>query len=162
MPDKKDKRPIIIKKIKKQAHGHHGGAWKVAYADFVTAMMAFFLLMWLLNSTTEEQRRGISNYFGPVGIGVGQGGSGGVLGGVSVSSVGDFSDSSGAPAITLSTPQSALEKGKSDADDDGDPELSYEDAKIVKLTTAKINESDIEKVAKDFEEQEFIKIENNA
>lgn len=54
----------IIKKIKKnKGHGHHGGAWKLAYADFVTAMMAFFLLMWLLGSTTEETRRGISDYF---------------------------------------------------------------------------------------------------
>ena len=58
-------RPIIIKKKKIIAAGHHGGAWKVAYADFVTAMMAFFLLMWLLNATTEEQRKGIADYFSP-------------------------------------------------------------------------------------------------
>ena len=45
--------------------GHHGGAWKVAYADFVTAMMAFFLLMWLLNATSEEQRKGIADFFAP-------------------------------------------------------------------------------------------------
>ncbi|MBO6688841.1 MAG: OmpA family protein [Hyphomonas sp.] len=57
---------IIIKKKKKvSGDGHHGGAWKVAYADFVTAMMAFFLLMWLLNATTEEQRKGIADYFNP-------------------------------------------------------------------------------------------------
>ncbi len=56
--------PIIIKRVKKVAgHGHHGGAWKIAYADFVTAMMAFFLLMWLLGVTDEEQRRGIAEYF---------------------------------------------------------------------------------------------------
>ncbi len=56
--------PIIIKKIKKKAgHGHHGGAWKIAYADFVTAMMAFFLLMWLLGSTDEATKKGISEYF---------------------------------------------------------------------------------------------------
>ena len=48
--------PIIVKKVVKSGHGHHGGAWKVAYADFVTAMMAFFLLMWLLNATTEDQK----------------------------------------------------------------------------------------------------------
>lgn len=54
------KRPKIVK-----GGGHHGGAWKVAYADFVTAMMAFFLLMWLLNATTEEQRKGIADYFNP-------------------------------------------------------------------------------------------------
>lgn len=57
---------IIIKRPKKVVGGgHHGGAWKVAYADFVTAMMAFFLLMWLLNATTEDQRRGIADYFNP-------------------------------------------------------------------------------------------------
>lgn len=84
----------IIKKIKKVAgHGHHGGAWKVAYADFVTAMMAFFLLMWLLNATTEEQKRGLSNYFGPPGSASGNGGSGGVLGGTTVKSEGLYDDS---------------------------------------------------------------------
>jgi chemotaxis protein MotB len=56
-------RPIIVKRIRKAAHGHHGGAWKIAYADFVTAMMAFFLLMWLLGSTTKADLQGISDYF---------------------------------------------------------------------------------------------------
>lgn len=61
-----DQRPIIIKKKKGGGgHGHHGGAWKVAYADFVTAMMAFFLLLWLLNATTEEQKKGLADYFAP-------------------------------------------------------------------------------------------------
>jgi chemotaxis protein MotB len=60
-----DERPIIVKRIKKVEGGHHGGAWKVAYADFVTAMMAFFLLLWLLNAVTEEQKKGIANYFRP-------------------------------------------------------------------------------------------------
>jgi chemotaxis protein MotB len=58
-----DQQPIVIKKIKKGGHAHHGGAWKLAYADFVTAMMAFFLLMWLLGSTSEPERRGIAEYF---------------------------------------------------------------------------------------------------
>ncbi len=57
--------PIIVKRIKKGGHGHHGGAWKVAYADFVTAMMAFFLLLWLLSTTTPEQRTGVAEYFTP-------------------------------------------------------------------------------------------------
>ena len=58
--------PVIIKRKKIVAgDGHHGGAWKVAYADFVTAMMAFFMLMWLLNATTEQQRKGIADYFSP-------------------------------------------------------------------------------------------------
>ncbi|WP_157269920.1 flagellar motor protein MotB [Azohydromonas aeria] len=55
--------PIIIKKVKKGGHGHHGGAWKIAYADFVTAMMAFFLLMWLMGSMSEGDRKGIADYF---------------------------------------------------------------------------------------------------
>ena len=59
-------RPIIVKKIYEAPHAaHHGGAWKVAYADFVTAMMAFFLLMWLLGATTEKQRKSIADYFAP-------------------------------------------------------------------------------------------------
>ncbi|GAA0466735.1 flagellar motor protein MotB [Parasphingorhabdus litoris] len=58
--------PIIVKKVIMEDHGgHHGGAWKVAYADFVTAMMAFFLLMWLLGATEEKQRKGIADYFAP-------------------------------------------------------------------------------------------------
>ncbi|MBI4809640.1 MAG: flagellar motor protein MotB [Nitrosomonadales bacterium] len=60
---KEDKRPIVIKRIKKVAGGHHGGAWKIAYADFVTAMMAFFLLMWLLGSTAKGDLQGIAEYF---------------------------------------------------------------------------------------------------
>jgi chemotaxis protein MotB len=73
---------VVIKRIKKGGHGgHHGGAWKVAYADFVTAMMAFFLLMWLINTTTPEQKRGIADYFAPQSIAATVSGSGGVLGG---------------------------------------------------------------------------------
>ena len=77
---------IIIKRVKKvQAAGHHGGAWKVAYADFVTAMMAFFLLMWLLNATTEDQRKGIADYFNPsIPIAAVSGGGANALNGESV------------------------------------------------------------------------------
>src|SRR3546814_4757056 len=58
--------PIIIKKITIAGHGgHHGGAWKVAYADFVTAMMAFFMLLWIVGATNEDQRKGIADYFSP-------------------------------------------------------------------------------------------------
>jgi len=78
--------PIIIKRKKIiAAGGHHGGAWKVAYADFVTAMMAFFLLMWLLNATTEDQRKGLADYFNPsVPISRISGGGAAVLDGSSV------------------------------------------------------------------------------
>jgi chemotaxis protein MotB len=75
--DSKKLQPIIVKKIKKGGHAHHGGAWKIAYADFVTAMMAFFLLMWLLGSTTEGDRKGIADYFSsPLKIALLSGGSG--------------------------------------------------------------------------------------
>src|SRR5438045_7095062 len=57
------KPPIVVKRIRKVTHGHHGGAWKIAYADFVTARMAFFLLMWLLGSTTKGDLEGIAEYF---------------------------------------------------------------------------------------------------
>ena len=78
-------RPILIKKVKKvSGHGHHGGAWKVAYADFVTAMMAFFLRMWLINTTDPEQKRGIAEYFAPANVSASTSGSGGILGGTSL------------------------------------------------------------------------------
>jgi chemotaxis protein MotB len=75
----KSTQPIIIKKIKKAAHGHHGGAWKIAYADFVTAMMAFFLLMWLISMTTQEQKVGLAEYFAPAALSPSNSGAGGLL-----------------------------------------------------------------------------------
>jgi len=71
--------PIIIKKVKKAAHAHHGGAWKIAYADFVTAMMAFFLLMWLISMTTQEQKNGLAEYFAPGATSPTASGAGGIL-----------------------------------------------------------------------------------
>lgn len=77
--------PIIIKRKKIIAGGHHGGAWKVAYADFVTAMMAFFMLMWLLNATTEKQRKGIADFFNPtIPVNRISGGGDGAFGGDSI------------------------------------------------------------------------------
>jgi chemotaxis protein MotB len=78
--------PVIIKRKKIVADGgHHGGAWKVAYADFVTAMMAFFMLMWLLNATTEQQRKGIADYFSPtIPINRISGGGSGAFGGADI------------------------------------------------------------------------------
>lgn len=92
--------PIIIKKKKGHGHGHHGGAWKIAYADFVTAMMAFFLLMWLLNATSEEQKRGIADFFSPVSVFEIRGFSGGAMGSKSVAVEGAF-DGRGPPEQTL-------------------------------------------------------------
>ena len=91
-------RPILIKKVKKvSGGGHHGGAWKVAYADFVTAMMAFFLLMWLINTTDPEQKRGIAEYFAPASVSETTSGSGGILGGTALGD--DGAKSSGSQSV---------------------------------------------------------------
>jgi chemotaxis protein MotB len=90
-----DNAPILIKKVKKvTGGGHHGGAWKVAYADFVTAMMAFFLLMWLINTTSPEQKRGIADYFAPASVSQSTSGSGGILAGTGLGDQGAKSEGS--------------------------------------------------------------------
>ncbi|GJL84963.1 MAG: chemotaxis protein MotB [Micavibrio sp.] len=101
----------IIKKIKKGG-GHHGGAWKVAYADFVTAMMAFFLLLWLLNVSTDEQLNAISNYFDPTHPKVSQreSGSGGVLGGLTVAPEGAMTST--VQPLTQANPTGQVSQGK--------------------------------------------------
>ena len=89
--------PIIVKKVIVQAAGHHGGAWKVAYADFVTAMMAFFLLLWLLGATTEKQRKGIADYFTPTLVKMRQesAGANGLLGGSSITDADNYPHKAG-------------------------------------------------------------------
>ncbi len=98
---------IIVKKIYIEGHGgHHGGAWKVAYADFVTAMMAFFLLLWILGATTEKQRKGIADYFAPTlldtrSLGIG---GGGLFGGESImdkNKIGPKPGQTSLPAIAI-------------------------------------------------------------
>ncbi|MDE2596449.1 MAG: OmpA family protein [Sphingomonadales bacterium] len=98
--------PIIVKKITIVAGGHHGGAWKVAYADFVTAMMAFFLLLWLLGATTEKQRKGIADYFTPTLVKMRQdsAGANGLLGGSSITDVDNYphkGGQTGTKALTI-------------------------------------------------------------
>jgi len=106
-----DNRPIIVKKIIQENHaGHHGGAWKVAYADFVTAMMAFFLLMWLLGATDEKDRKAIADYFTPtlVELKSGSAGSNGLFGGESIMARDDYPNragQTGSQSITI--PQDA-------------------------------------------------------
>ena len=104
--------PVIIKRKKIIASGgHHGGAWKVAYADFVTAMMAFFLLMWLLGATTEKQRRGIADYFSPtVPINRVSGGGSGAFGGDTVFSEQSLAQS-GTGASNLHSTESHQARG---------------------------------------------------
>jgi len=98
-------RPIMIKKVKKViAGGHHGGAWKVAYADFVTAMMAFFLLMWLINTTSPEQKRGIADYFAPASVSQSTSGSGGILAGTALGQDGAKANGSQATIEQMAPP----------------------------------------------------------
>lgn len=103
-------RPIIVKKIIADGHGgHHGGAWKVAYADFVTAMMAFFLLMWLLGATTEKQRKGLADYFTPtlVQMKMDSAGSSGLFGGDSLTSKENYPTTGGQGNLAITIPRDA-------------------------------------------------------
>lgn len=134
--------PIIVKKIKKGGHGHHGGAWKVAYADFVTAMMAFFLLLWLLNVTDSVQKQGISDYFAPTVASSSESGSGGVLGGTSMQTDGAMKSNTGTPAVVTSI--SPPEEGKKDdADGDGQSEIDEEEflARLAALEEASFEDA---------------------
>jgi chemotaxis protein MotB len=109
--------PIMIKKVKKVVGGgHHGGAWKVAYADFVTAMMAFFLLMWLINTTSPEQKRGIADYFAPASVAETTSGSGGILGGTALGDDGAKSSGSMSTVEQMApeSPPNVKETGQSE------------------------------------------------
>ncbi|MEE7446658.1 chemotaxis protein MotB [Methylobacterium radiotolerans] len=101
---------IIIKKVKKAGHAHHGGAWKIAYADFVTAMMAFFLLMWLISMTTQEQKIGLAEYFSPAALSPATSGAGGILYGTALDTSGN----------KPSTPRDA-ERGSAEREDKARP-----------------------------------------
>lgn len=134
--------PVIIKRKKKAAgHGHHGGAWKVAYADFVTAMMAFFMLMWLLNATTEKQRKGLADYFNPtIAVARISGGGDGLMGGDST-----FSENvlprMGTGATSLHATEMNAGRG---SETEGDAEAAAETAELEELRdrlTARSGES---------------------
>ncbi|MEZ5777419.1 MAG: flagellar motor protein MotB [Paracoccaceae bacterium] len=112
--------PVIIKRKKVvSGGGHHGGAWKVAYADFVTAMMAFFMLMWLLNATTEKQRKGIADYFSPtIPLSRVSGGGDGSFGGDSVFSEDQIAQNgTGASSVRPSSERQALGQTGTDLSD---------------------------------------------
>ncbi|WP_411891379.1 flagellar motor protein MotB [Yoonia sp. SDW83-1] len=120
--------PVIIKRKKVVGgDGHHGGAWKVAYADFVTAMMAFFMLMWLLNATTEQQRKGIADYFSPtIPINRVSGGGSGAFGGDNI-----FTEETLAQSGTgINQPTIGLNPIRSESDAEGD---AAEAAQVVAL-----------------------------
>lgn len=155
-------KPIIIKKVKKGGHGHHGGAWKVAYADFVTAMMAFFLLLWLLNATTEDQKKGIANYFDPVSVSKSsQSGSGGMLGGASIASpTGSMSSQMSQMNVTAidglkpnSEGEEAQGEGKTNIKENVKKDETNKEKKI------EASEEAIEKAHEKIEEERFKKAE---
>ena len=115
----KGKATIVVRKEEVVEGGHHGGAWKVAYADFVTAMMAFFLLMWLLNATTEQQRRGLADYFSPnAAISRGTSGFGLPFGGRTPNSEGALVSDQG--AVQIDRPKAPL-LSPEDTPEDPDP-----------------------------------------
>ena len=132
-------RPIMIKKVKKViAGGHHGGAWKVAYADFVTAMMAFFLLMWLINTTDPEQKRGIAEYFAPASVSQTTSGSGGILGGTSLGD--DGSKSSGSQSVLEQMAPEAPENAPADAGQSSNLAAASEEALRAEIGRASCRE----------------------
>lgn len=104
-------KPIILSKKKKIPAAGHGGAWKVAYADFVTAMMAFFLLLWLLNVTSEDQRAGISNFFDPAITETDQSGLGDILSGMANVEQGALRSAGSPPAVSVPIPAFGGETG---------------------------------------------------
>ncbi len=148
--------------------GHHGGAWKVAYADFVTAMMAFFLLLWLLNSSTQEQMVGIADYFSPTAASKSESGAGGVLGGTSMLSPGAMRTPKTDPGTTVSLvpldtkpdPDSRGEPGKKPsgaAEKTDAPEASRagkarDGMKAIDALRARVEEAEFQKVKKSLEE----------
>lgn len=154
-----DQPVIIIRKKKRRGGGgdsHGGSAWKVAYADFVTAMMAFFLLLWLLNVTTAEQKQGIADYFDPRAVSQGQSGSGGVLGGLTVSSPGNLSSPSSPYSMHESLPgrpeavtdSDTLDSGATDEveGDSGDlsfPELDEYQEEVRRLEGRELTEEEV-------------------
>ncbi len=109
-----DEGAIVVKKVINVSAAHHGGSWKVAYADFVTAMMAFFLLLWLLNVTSAEQRQGIADYFAPTAVSFSSAsGAGGMLAGKSMAEEGARASASAPPVVTF---EITAPKGEEDED----------------------------------------------
>lgn len=126
-----NERPIIIKKVKKgHGHDHHGGAWKVAYADFVTAMMAFFLLMWLLSTQSEDVLTGIADYFSPtasISLSTSRSGAGGILGGLTIGQPGAQQRASAPISAGRAVPGRPFPVDESEDLDQGDIEERTDD-----------------------------------
>ncbi|MBI3441379.1 MAG: flagellar motor protein MotB [Proteobacteria bacterium] len=130
-----DKPIIVVKKVKRVEGGHHGGSWKVAYADFVTAMMAFFLLLWLLSVTTSVQKKKIADYFEPQSVSNSESGTGGVLGGTTISQEGAMSST---VTEQVDTGENSTDDGKQKA---ADAELDKKDDKSFKEAEENLRQS---------------------
>jgi chemotaxis protein MotB len=154
---KQTNQPLIIKKIKAHVgHAPHGGAWKVAYADFVTAMMAFFLLLWLLNVTTDIQKRGIADYFQPTVASKSASGAGGVLGGIALGPPGAQQATTVPPSLTLSQPMLRDLSGSDDDNQDGGPADNPRDATRGNTEPVKkLSEEELERQIAEREERRF-------
>ncbi len=151
----------IIKKKKKAAHGHaHSAAWKVAYADFVTAMMAFFLLLWLLNVTTDEQRLGIANYFLPTTAEKTDHGSVGFSGGLVTDIEGPLNmPPMSTPSVVVGLPSEEA-GGEGTGDGDGEAYEDLSDAGAKEPGDGQVDEARVVEVPdRAHEEREFQKIE---
>ena len=157
---------VIIKKVKKVVGGgHHGGAWKVAYADFVTAMMAFFLLLWLLNATTEEQKKGIAEYFSPVttftpdSVSESPSGAGGVMGGRSMTSEGAMVNDTSPVGITVALPGS---KEDSEAQTEQPADGTKDSQRLAAEEEAPdqaVDRAEVDRLARELEEERFAEAE---
>ena len=144
-----DGKAPIIKRVKKGGEGHHGGAWKVAYADFVTAMMAFFLLLWLLNAVTEQQLNGVADYFTPIAASTSESGAGGMLGGQTVGEGASQSRTGAAAAVVLPPP--SIGSGGSETTDPNES-TNTDDSQVRAAQKAK-EQQQFEQVTADLKEQ---------
>jgi chemotaxis protein MotB len=158
MAGKEENTTIIIKKVVKGGGGHHGGAWKVAYADFVTAMMAFFLLLWLLNVTTSEQKAGIADYFTPTAASRSTSGSGMILGGRSLATKGAKNSELSPPLVTFSVgpppPEGTEGQDEAKGDTGSKGENGREDEQPETASTPTEGEEDPERAEKASEGEE--------
>ncbi len=144
----------IIKKVKKGGGAAaHGGAWKVAYADFVTAMMAFFLLLWLLNSVTQEQLEGVSSYFAPSSISESTSGAGGMFGGQTIGEEGAMQRTLTKPSASIALPPPKLGSGGEEA------ASKEEEPPENEMTDEEITEQKAREKVEEVENQQFAEAE---
>ena len=149
--------PLIIKRVvKRPGHSaHHGGAWKVAYADFVTAMMAFFLLLWLLNVVTDEQLHGIADYFAPMNTTPTSSGAGGILSGDTISARHNYPNRAGPPNASFEV--SAPQRGEAETEPLDDSEQPGTNRAFGKVegTGSGIASEDLDRLLREREEEQF-------